>query len=270
MNNNNNEKFSKNLILDARLKEISTDETKSTILANIKDSAEFKLLSRNVQDFYLYSILIHLDSQPQNSEKILLSQYLVSLGFTEVDATKTIDSLYPYLLEKINYFIGKESDITAALFSSDELDSEANFDAFIYLSTEDIKQLSLFLQEDQDKYSEEVFKLLISFTAFARSNPHPNGWIKYDQKSKDLIFYLASCTKKDQKYKEYLTNTLHLNYNLNMRVVGSTQPIPCFQLAWQLPLKDQSVLVKIGENSPETIDTFYRVLCCNKDIWGTI
>lgn len=267
-------KHTKNKIIQAKLEEKASDEQTVSLICNLENSADFKLLLKDARDFYLYLILIHLDNIDESSEKNLLSQYLSSQGFKDEEAQRITNYLYPYLLDNATNFIRKSSDnsIPISFFkiisSNEDLqnyhpsDTNYDFENNLYLSCRDIERLSLYIQEDKDKYSSEIFKLMISFTAFARANPHPNGWIKYDQKSKDIIFFLASCAKKDQKSKEWLTSTLHLRYNLNMRVVGSTQPIPCFQLAWQTqPLLDPDFLICIGAKTPLTIDELYEFLC---------
>lgn len=124
-----------------------------------------------------------------------------------------------------------------------------------YLSLEDITILKEKLSTEE---SPEVRRLLISFAVYARVYPHHSFWIKYEPK---VISYLASTHKKKVSEQFSLTNRLHKLYNLNMRVVGSTLPIPCFQLEWQVsqsPVSDDgpNPLVYIGPLSPATITTF--------------
>ena len=130
----------------------------------------------------------------------------------------------------------------------------------LYLSMEDIGFISDFIVRDRDKYDVELFRLLVSFAAYARANPHPKQWIKCDAKDKNSIFYLASCGNLPAKDKEILTNTLHLVYNMNMRVVGSNQPTPCFKFDWQAnqsPIEEEdNCLVEIGKACPSTIVDF--------------
>lgn len=262
--------MNKNKLVEEKITQLSNDKAKLNILFKIQQTPYFKLLSRNIQDFYTYLILIHLEGLNVKDEKNLLSQYFEFLGFQKEDSTKIIECLYPHLIVKIDSFI-QNTNNSLSLLDQQNLEESTDFNNFLYLSSFDIDKISQFIKDDQDKFPPEIFKLLISFAAFSRANFHPNGWIKYDQKSKDYIFYLASVIKKDQKYKEYLTNTLHLIYNLNMRVVGSTQPIPCFQLGWQEPISSpetgaSNYLVMIGENSPESIDNFFEFLQNNNSI----
>ena len=74
-----------------------------------------------------------------------------------------------------------------------------------------------------------VADLLVAFTAHALSNYHPSGWIKYDKKA---IISLARLGKLSMAEQEKLTQQLHSSFGINMRVVGSAQPIPCYALPW--------------------------------------
>ena len=267
-------KRTKNKIIQAKLEEVASDEEKVNLICGLQNNADFKLLLKDVRDFYLYLILIQLDNIDESSEQNLLSQYLSSQGFKDEEAQRITSYLYPYLSDNATKFIRKSSDnsvlipFSKIISSNEDLqnyhpsDTNYDFENNLYLSQSDIEKIIQYIQDDKDKYSSEIFKLMISFASFARANPHPNGWIKYDQKSKDMIFYLASCAKKDQKTKEWLTSTLHLRYNLNMRVVGSTQPIPCFQLTWQSQqLTESDSLIYIGPKVPSSIDAFFEFLC---------
>lgn len=122
------------------------------------------------------------------------------------------------------------------------------------LSLYDIKLLK---EKTKNETSIDICKLLVSFLVCARANPHPSNWIKYDRK---VIMMLSSLTKKKVSEQTVLTNTVHNLYNINMRVVGSTQPIPCFNIEWhdnQPPVNSpENPLVDIGPLSPETITKF--------------
>ena len=96
--------------------------------------------------------------------------------------------------------------------------------------------------------------LLLAFVCFYRRSHHPTGWIRYDKKN---IFYLAGLTKISSAQQEKLTAALHAHCGLDMRVVGSNQPIPCFTISW---LRDQPIagttdnpLLTLSDMSPEGI-----------------
>ena len=92
--------------------------------------------------------------------------------------------------------------------------------------------------QDYTRFTEQVLSksatpqqaaLLFSFLIFYRRNFHKTGWIRYNKKA---IVYLASADKLPMKEQENLTAELHNLFGLDMRVIGSNQPIPCFALPW--------------------------------------
>lgn len=230
----------------------------------LTNTPEFQLFSKMVQDFYTYFLLLHLElsakypefgSVQEIEEKAGLISYLKELEFTEQDSITFVNKLYPHGIAQINKILNSHAAPSPSSSDTPQFT--------LYLS--DINYLKDIITRDKGQWGPDIFKLLISFACFARANPHPNGWIKYDSKSKDLIFLVASCFKKEKKYKEYLTNTLHLLYHLDMRVVGSTQPIPCFKLKWMQDINpDTEQPVYTGPASQQTIDNIYYSLSCDK------
>ena len=128
------------------------------------------------------------------------------------------------------------------------------------------------LSEAIVKEDPQIARLLVAFAAYARAYPHSSNWIHYDKKT---IMYLAGLEKLRVQEQQSLTNYLHEHYNLNMQVVGSTQPIPCFRFEWQasqprvstLVDEDGVVIVKedgtpanpliiLGPLTPKTISTY--------------
>ena len=106
-----------------------------------------------------------------------------------------------------------------------------------------------------DQMTNQLKRLLLSFIVFYRDNYHSTGWVRYDRNN---IFYLAGLSKISTKQQEKMVNYLHLNYNLDMRVVGSTQPIPCYKIDW---LYDQENVGKMsnpflsfGPMSPQNLN----------------
>lgn len=100
----------------------------------------------------------------------------------------------------------------------------------------------------------ELASLLLSFLAFYRHSFHPSGWIRYEKKN---VFHLAGLSRLPIQRQEALTRYLHSRHGLDMRVVGSNQPIPCFGISWleaqPLPGSDENPLITIGSFLPETI-----------------
>lgn len=80
-----------------------------------------------------------------------------------------------------------------------------------------------------DEPSCDARRLLVAFAAWDRANPHPSGWIRYDRAA---IMCLAGLTHLRPSEQEALTQLLHRSHGLDMQVVGSNSPIPCFRLSW--------------------------------------
>lgn len=120
-----------------------------------------------------------------------------------------------------------------------------------------LKNTPFFYDEDRN-----VQRLVLAFLLYYHANYHPSGWIRYDKKS---IFYLANCQKLPTSLQENLTRYIHTTYNLNMRVVGSNQPIPCYSLDWAKPEPDDSGIEDtpdiLGELSPEFLESYLSQLC---------
>lgn len=125
------------------------------------------------------------------------------------------------------------------------------------LSLQDIKLLKEKLLHEP---SQDIRRLLVAFLVYARANPHPSFWIKNDRK---VINFLASIQKLKVSEQNILTMRLHTLYNLDMQVVGSNQPIPCFRISWQAdqqPPADtpENPLVLLGPLNPATITSFVK------------
>ena len=109
----------------------------------------------------------------------------------------------------------------------------------ISLTLKDYERFTEKISSDETM-TNQLKRLLLSFIVFYRDNYHSTGWVRYDRNN---IFYLAGLSKVSAKQQEKMVNYLHLNYNLDMRVVGSTQPIPCYKIDW---LYDQENVGKMS------------------------
>lgn len=198
----------------------------------------------NLQPRYwkeIYSVIME-NYATKNSEELsdLVKQHIINHGFSEETATTLANKIIPTMVAS--------SSSAFVEYADDEADSEAR------LSLLDIKLLKEKLLHEP---SPEIRRLLVTLLVYARANPHPSFWIKYDRK---VIFFLASLQKLKVSDQILLTNRLHTCYNLDMQVVGSNQPTPCFKLSWQAdepPIDDPSNgLVLIGPLNPATIKAF--------------
>lgn len=111
------------------------------------------------------------------------------------------------------------------------------------LSLLDINCLRAMLAEEP---SYDARRLLVAFAAWDRANPHPSGWIRYDRAAIMCLAGLANLRPSEQ---EALTQLLHRSYGLDMQVVGSNSPIPCFRLSW---LEEEPPMLGPG-NPPQDI-----------------
>lgn len=104
-----------------------------------------------------------------------------------------------------------------------------------------------------------VADLLVAFTAHALSNYHPSGWIRYDKKA---IMALAHLSKLPMAEQEKLTQRLHSSFGIDMRVVGSAQPIPCYALPWLSSPQEGTPVHLMG---PENVYSELRTLLTKEE-----
>ena len=104
-----------------------------------------------------------------------------------------------------------------------------------------------------DEPSYDARRLLVAFAAWGRAHPHPSGWIRCDRPAIMLLAGLSGLRPSEQ---EALTQLLHRSYGLDMQVVGSNSPIPCFRLSWleeEEPIGPSNPLQDIGPLSPDSV-----------------
>ena len=99
--------------------------------------------------------------------------------------------------------------------------------------------------------TQELRLLLMSLLIQYRRNWHPKGWVHYDR---GAIMHMAGLDAASARAKEGLTSYLHSEYGLEMQVIGSNNPIPCFRLAWaeSQPESPSNPRVDLGPYSPPT------------------
>ena len=213
----------------------------------------------------LYSIyLIHNNDNTTLEERIqILKGAIIPFGYQEEIATQ-IATAFISLYDSIKGINNKDEEKNKDKYNNDSeeggvltnapayIDSSNQIEA--HLSVLDIKELKTFALQDPNNRT--ALKLLVAFAIYARANPHPSHWIKYDRAT---IFFLAGLQKLKTSEQERLTKYLHEYYNLNMQVVGSNTPIPCFKIKWMAEqinpfAQDTSnPLVDVGNYSPITV-----------------
>ena len=194
----------------------------------------------------IYAHYLHCVDDPEAAQKFieLTTQDLVERGFSPDQAAL----IAPAILKTFTH-----SELHDSFIENDP-DAEENE---AKLSLQDIKLLKEKLLHES---SPEARRLLVAFLVYARANPHPSFWIKYDKK---VVFFLASIQKLKVSEQNDLTIRLHNLYNLDMQVVGSNQPIPCFKILWQAeqePAADtpDNPFVLLGPLNPATITSFVK------------
>ena len=193
-------------------------------------------LSRDISDL--------INCPPEEFYINAIKEYLLTQGFDDKFATYIATTMIKAFNEEFKQqFMEYETDPDLA---------EAR------LTVQDIKELKSRLLHES---SPDIRRLLVTYAVYARANPHPSFWIKNDKK---VINFLASIQKLKVSEQISLTNRLHILYNLDMQVVGSKQPIPCFRLSWQAnqptPNTPENPLVLLGPLNPATIKSFAEAI----------
>ena len=213
------------------------------------------------QEIYMYYISLASSTPPLSPEEILkcISFRLESFDLP-ADITPRIAS---YLCDRFT-----AHEFVPIYDDPIRLGEDPTDNPVAYLSQQDLEYIEKNIIPDPDATYESV-RLLLAYLIFARLNPHHSNWIKCDKKDKTTILYLASLSALPVSRQENLIQLLHKKFSLNMRVVGSTQPIPCFQIPWQAdqdPVNtEHNQLFTIGPLTPKTISDLAATLINKKE-----
>lgn len=193
---------------------------------------------------------LYIELQP-NMWQSLYQIYVANKALTAQEITQKLSEDI-----QLHGFTKEQADSTANLFYSflhnSFCDQVSGYDA--HLSLLDVRELKKLLKDEPDI---KVRKVLIALAVYTRHNHHPSFWISYDRK---FIAHLSGTSKLRVSERQQILAIIHQKYGLSMQVVGSNQPIPCFQLSWQVSQpqisEEENPLVDIGELTPETIEHF--------------
>lgn len=186
----------------------------------------------------------HASLGPQEAAALLVPP-LENAGFSEADSARIADA-----------FVRSFNAIAEAReLGEDDLspDYESAFSPSgrvrLTLSLLDVNCLRAMLAEEP---SYDARRLLVAFAAWDRAHPHPSGWIRYDRQA---IMCLAGLTGLRPSEQEALTQLLHRSYGLDMQVVGSNSPIPCFRLSWmeEEPIGQSNPIQDVGPLAPASV-----------------
>ena len=227
-----------------------TQDYKPSEFMNLK-SKEYKNL------YYLYLDLLAAGEKPPLIIRALSERMGVVYGFPEAVSSKVSKIIYAQFSDAsfATHFIDVSSEgfrKSYTIFAnSDEEDAQSS--KKLFLSTIDVERYNDLTAADPH-ISLPIKRLLLALMSVYRRNFHHSGWVKYDKK---FIFYLAGLQDLPVKEVEELTQYLHQEYGLDMQVVGSNSPVPCFKIDWLFkqpqPGSHVNLFLDYGEFSPETI-----------------
>lgn len=238
MNNKEKETKAKEILknTEAVVSPFTSDQPLPSDATNLH-TPEFKTL------YYLYLDLLAARQSDEFIISSLEQKSMVAFGFPQPIAAKVAALA----------FSNFSSPAFAAKFV-DTFDTTTRTDASkLFVSTLDLDRLKTLTSKDPHN-SSTIRKILLALIANYRRNFHKSGWVKYDKK---FIFYLAGVNTLSPKELEETTQYLHQEYGLNMQVVGSNSPIPCYKIDWLFdqpqPGSHINPFLDLGPFSPETI-----------------
>lgn len=172
----------------------------------------------NIKD--LYSLVMYLSSEDYSKEQIIekILEFDVNISIKTID----IEDIVDIILKRQNNLPNQNSMSGMVLYKKE---------------IEFLKKINNYTTR----------KLMYAFIMYSKINPHPSGWIKYD---KDIVYNLVDIDQA--KNKEVVSDCC--KNGLDLRVIGSKNPITCFCV--NVPAGDDSVVweFKSGENILEIYD----------------
>lgn len=194
------------------------------------------------QDLYLAYTTI------KDKEVLLKSVHdiLVKYNFTDVQATTVAPQIISLIDQNFNPAV-------VVLPTPDSTPRDMDEDG-AYLTKKDISILKKNLADEENI---KVALYVVALAVYARNHPHRSNWIRYNKKE---IAFLAGIHKLAVKDQEVISQIVHTKYGLNMQVVGSMQPIPCFQFSWQAdpsntPSEDNPLVI-VSDYTPQSLFAF--------------
>ena len=198
-------------------------------------SVEEDIYTENWEEEKETSSLSQEDTRPI---KELLLARVSSWGIPQKAAAQVASAFYAYCT----------SPGTLPFLSATSPSSQA------YVSRQDLEYYIATLNTTPD-LSPQIRRALLAFAAFYRRNYHPKKWVRYDRKS---ILFLAGLSDMSTAAQEDLTTTLHKEYGLDLRVIGSKSPVSCFYFEWMASqptpgLDPSNPYIDLGPYTPQTI-----------------
>lgn len=179
-----------------------------------------------------------LSPESARSIKDSLATRVSSWGIPQKSATQIASAFYTYCTSpSAAHFLSAATPTSRALVSRQDLE--------FYIAA----------LNTTPTLSSQIRRALLAFAAFYRRNYHPKKWVRYDRKS---VFFLAGLSDMSATAQEDLTTTLHKEYGLDLRVIGSKSPVPCFYFDWMASqptpgLDPSNPYIDLGPYAPQTI-----------------
>lgn len=236
-------------------------DTKDSKKLNAPQKEFLELQTKELQTIYeAYKEIVSSDEfaaqqtpedQTAYIKETLAQKLSSSFSFTPTVAERIaahILDLFPQVQDiETQYIINTDTDIDANTATQPTTPT-------IFITLKDYERFIEKIQLANTPPTEQLKSLLFSFMVFYRDNYHPTGWVRYDRKN---IFYLAGLSSLSTQKQEKLVNKLHDHFGLDMRVVGSNQPIPCFKINWLYDQDDVSTpknpLLSFGPFTPKNL-----------------
>lgn len=201
-------------------------------------SAEGDIYTENWEEEEKEKETSPLSQEDTRSIKELLSARVSSWGIPQKAAIQVASAFYAYCT----------SPGTLPFLSATAPSSQA------YVSRQDLEYYIAALNTTPD-LSPQIRRALLAFAAFYRRNYHPKKWVRYDRKS---ILFLAGLSDMSTAAQKDLTTTLHKEYGLDLRVIGSKSPVSCFYFEWMASqptpgLDPSNPYIDLGPYTPQTI-----------------
>ncbi len=119
------------------------------------------------------------------------------------------------------------------------------------------------IYDDEREYlslieNEDERRLLFYFLVIAKWNNHPTWWVRYDR---DAAFDFWNMKYNTKEREEIIKNCC--NEGLELRVVGSKNPMICFNLFYRMPIGDKVAAIECEED----IKRVYKELFKNEWIY---
>ena len=207
------------------LKQDNASSSEAPVIEKCKEYDFLSLQSPEFQElYYMFLDLKAAELSTEEIKKSLAIRFENQWEIPSAAAEKLSVDIYAKFSEQdfMTRFLDEKS-----LPSTDESDDKSR-DSKAFLTLLDYERFVQYTSLDPDA-STDVKAVLLALIVNYRRNYHKSGWIKYDRKN---ILYLANLIGRPADAQDRIFRHLYTEYGLEMRVVGSNNPTPCYKIAW--------------------------------------